>query len=62
MRCFFFRAFVSIGYCPSHTFQDNPGYIPLNGDCISGFISGDGCVFLRLDKHNFGQIGSKIKY
>lgn len=42
-------------YCPDHTKEGNIDYIPINGHYINGFIAGDGCITLLMDKH-FGSM------
>ena len=42
-----------------HTLKNNSKYIPINGHYVSGFIAGDGCLYLRT-KSNFGSMGIQI--
>lgn len=36
-----------INYQPNHTITTNSSYIPLNGNYVSGFIAGDGCISIK---------------
>jgi LAGLIDADG endonuclease len=40
-------------YSPDHTKENNVDYTPINGNYISGFIVGDGCLALNLSDKNF---------
>lgn len=44
---------------PLHTIKSNPEFIPVCGHYISGFIAGDGALYLRT-KSNFGSMGIQI--
>lgn len=33
-----------LNYQPDHTIPSHPSFIPLDGNYISGFVSGDGCI------------------
>lgn len=46
-------------YSPDHTKEGNINYIPINGHYINGFIAGDGCLGLDMDKH-FGYMHLSI--
>jgi len=35
-------------YCPEHTIENNPSFIPLSGHYINGFIAGDVALSIRL--------------
>lgn len=41
---------INVCYNPNHTKEDNIDYIPINGNYISGFIAGDGCLVLHSSK------------
>ena len=45
---------------PLNTIKDNPNYIPISGHYINGFIAGDGCLYLKTNKSNFGSMGIQI--
>jgi hypothetical protein len=41
---------INVCYSPNHTKEDSIDYIPMNGNYISGFIAGDGCLVLHSSK------------
>lgn len=47
-------------YCPVHTIEKNPLYIPINGHYINGFIAGDGCLALNTKDNAFGRMSLQI--
>jgi hypothetical protein len=54
-----YREFT-VDYCPIHTIENNPEYIPINGDYINGFIAGDGCLSLKTKDVGFGTMSLQI--
>jgi hypothetical protein len=47
-------------YCPLHTIESNPKYIPINGHYINGFIAGDGCLAFSTKDKNFARMSLQI--
>ena len=47
-------------YAPIHTIEGNPDYIPISGHYINGFIAGDGCLSLSINKNNFARMSLQI--
>ena len=47
-------------YAPIHAIEGNLKYIPISGDYINGFIAGDGCLSLNINKVNFGRMSLQI--
>ena len=47
-------------YCPVHTIENNPLYIPLSGHYINGFIAGDGCLALNTKDKGFGRMSLQV--
>jgi hypothetical protein len=55
-----YREFSSSNYySPDHAKENNINYIPLSGHYVNGFIAGDGCLTLDMDKH-FGSMHLSI--